>query len=88
MKLYYTIENETDDWEGITLTGNKEVSVYEIKNNEPVDVLSFQLELDDNTKEEILDKLYEVDYFKQIKDGENPTLENEKFYGNIKLVRL
>ena len=51
-KLYYTVEKEVDNT-GESLTGNKEVMVYEIINSEPKKFFSLDLTLEDNTEKEI-----------------------------------
>lgn len=54
-KLYYTVEFGIEDQE--YLTGNKTIYVYEIANNEPKQILSFECGNDENSKSEILDRL-------------------------------
>ncbi len=59
-KLYYTVEKEVeaDDF----LTGLKNVTVYEIINNEPKKFFSLDLSLEDNSKDEIQDYLDDNGY--------------------------
>ncbi len=59
--LYYTVEKEIDST-GESLTGNKEVTVYEIVNNEPKSFFSLDLSIEDNSKEEILAYLEDNGY--------------------------
>jgi hypothetical protein len=59
-KLYYTVEKEIED--GQFLTGNKEVMVYEIVNNEPKRFFSLDLSNEDDTREEIQDYLDDNGY--------------------------
>ena len=54
-KLYFTVEIGIEDTEYIT--GNKTVNVYEIVENIPNQILSFECGNEDNTKSEILDNL-------------------------------
>lgn len=54
-KLYYTVEHGIEDSE--YLTGNKSIIVYEIVNNEPKSILAFECGNDENSKDEILDRL-------------------------------
>ncbi len=54
-KLYYTIEIGIEDTEYIT--GNKTVYVYDIVENIPNQILSFECGNEENTKSEILDHL-------------------------------
>jgi hypothetical protein len=60
-KLYYTVEKEVDST-GESLTGNKEVMVYEIVNNEPKRFFSLDLSNEDDTQEEIQDYLDDNGY--------------------------
>lgn len=55
-KIYYTVEKEIAD-DGETLTGNKDVTVYEILDNVPKCIFSLELTNDQNSKDEILDYL-------------------------------
>lgn len=59
-KLYYTVEKEIEDDQ--FLTGNKEVMVYEIVNNEPKRFFSLDLSNEDDTQEEIQDYLDDNGY--------------------------
>lgn len=59
-KLYYTVEKEIEDNE--FLTGLKNVTVYEIINNEPKKFFSLDLSLEDNSKDEIQDYLDDNGY--------------------------
>lgn len=54
-KLYYTVEHGIEDSE--YLTGNKSIIVYEIQNNEPKELISFECGNDEDSKSEILDRL-------------------------------
>ena len=58
-KLYYTINKETNDVGGgfQEVTGNKEVSVYEIIDNVPTLFFTLDLELSQNSEEEIQEYL-------------------------------
>lgn len=55
-KIYYTVEKEVA-CDGETLTGNKDVTVYEILDNVPKCIFSLELTNEDNTTAEILDYL-------------------------------
>ena len=55
-KIYYTIEKETDDT-GETLTGNKNITVYEIADNEPKQIFTIDVDNDTNSKRAIQDYL-------------------------------
>ena len=53
-KLYFTVEKELSDVDGIQeTTGHKTVTVYEIENNEPKKFFDLDLTSEQNTKEEI-----------------------------------
>ena len=58
-KLYYTVAKETNDIGGgfQEVTGNKEVSVYEIVDNVPTLFFTLDLELSQNSEEEIQEYL-------------------------------
>ena len=51
-KLYYTVDHGIDDSEGY-----KTISVYDIQNNEPIEILNFECLVEDTSKNEILDRL-------------------------------
>lgn len=55
-KIYYTVEKEVA-CDGETLTGNKDVTVYEILDNVPKCIFSLELTNDQNSEAEILDYL-------------------------------
>lgn len=52
-KLYYTVEHYIDEY----LTGDKSVIVYDIQDNEPKTILSFDCSVDDTTTDEISKRL-------------------------------
>lgn len=54
--IYYTVEKEVD-CDGETLTGNKDVIVYEILDNKPKRIFALELTNDQNSEAEILDYL-------------------------------
>jgi hypothetical protein len=58
-KLYYTVNKETTNVGGDfeEVTGNKEVSVYEIIDNVPTPFFTLDLELSQNSEEEIQEYL-------------------------------
>ena len=58
-KLYYTINKETNDVGGgfQEVTGNKAVNVYEMINNVPTQFFILDLELSQNSEEEIQEYL-------------------------------
>lgn len=62
-KLYYTVEHGIEDLE--YLTGNKTIMVYEIQNNEPKNILTFECGNDESSKEEILDRL-DIDLYPEV----------------------
>ena len=51
-KIYYTIEKETDDT-GESLTGNKNITVYEILDNEPKQLFTLDEDNGINSKKAI-----------------------------------
>jgi len=55
-KIYYTIEKETDNT-GESLTGNKNITVYEILDNEPKQLFSIDTDNKINSKEAIQEYL-------------------------------
>jgi hypothetical protein len=59
-KLYYTVEKEIEDDQ--FLTGCKNVTVYEIINNEPKTFFILNLLNEENTKKEIQDYLDDNGY--------------------------
>ena len=63
-KLYYTIDKETNDVGGVfqEVTGNKEVTVYEIIDNVPTQCFTLDLELSQNSEEEIKEYLDDNGY--------------------------
>lgn len=54
-KLYYTVEFDIEDQE--YLTGYKTICVYDIVNNEPQRIASFECANTENSKKQILDNL-------------------------------
>jgi uncharacterized protein YbaR (Trm112 family) len=46
-KIYYVVEKEVEDDE---LTGNKSVTAYKINNNIPIQIVSLEMSVTDNSK--------------------------------------
>ena len=62
-KLYYSVEKETEVGnEEEYITGNKTVCVYEIVNNEPKNILTFECGNEENTQLKIIDELEEKNH--------------------------
>lgn len=57
-KIYYTIEKEVA-CDGETLTGNKDVTIYEILDNVPKVLFHLDLSIEENSKDAILEYLNE-----------------------------
>jgi hypothetical protein len=64
-KIYYVIHKETQDAGGgyFELTGLKDIRLYKIENNELKFLNGLDLELSDNSEEEITDFLLEEGIF-------------------------
>jgi len=60
-KLYYTVEKVVSS-DGETLDGNKNVTVYDIVENSPKLFFMLDLELSDNTQDEIQEYLDDNGY--------------------------
>lgn len=61
--LYYVVEKQTDNIGDVEeCTGNKNVVVYDIVNNIPETVISFECSNSDNTENEIVDNLDEDEF--------------------------
>ena len=60
-KLYYTVEKEVDTT-GESLTGNKNIIVYEMVNNEPKKFFDVDCSNDDKSESEIQDYLEDNGY--------------------------
>jgi hypothetical protein len=64
-KLYFTIEKESHDnglFGGECFTGNKTISVYEIRDNEPKAFATIECQNEDNSRDKINEYLEDNGY--------------------------